>query len=107
METGRLVAVNVVHQLIPDVRGDLDLTGIDKRPVSGRVRVGRLGVEGDVQYDERHHGGPDQAVYAYSAEGARWWAEQLGREIPPGSFGENLTTEGVEVTEAVIGERWR
>ena len=53
------------------------------------------------------HGGPDKAVYAYASEDAAWWAAELGREVPPGMFGENLTTEGVDVSGAVIGERWR
>lgn len=107
MTPPRLLAVNVVHALIPDTGGSLPLTAIDKRPVEGRVRVHRLGVEGDQQYDTRNHGGPDQAVYAYAVEDARWWATELGREAPPGCFGENLTTEGLDVTGAVIGERWR
>ena len=104
---GRVLAVNVVHALIPDRFGSTDLTAIDKRPVPGRVRVGRLGVEGDRQYDTRVHGGPDQAVYAFAREDALWWEQEMGRELPPGSFGENLTTEGLDVTNAVIGERWR
>ena len=105
--SARVLTVNVVHALIPDVLGDLDRTAIDKRPVDGPVHVGRLGVEGDRQYDTRHHGGLEQAVYAYAAEDARWWAGELGREVTPGRFGENLTVEGVDVTGAVIGETWR
>lgn len=107
MKAARLLSVNVVHALVPDRRGDLDRTAIDKRPVAGRVRVGRLGVEGDQQYDTRHHGGPEQAVYAYAREDAAWWAAELGYDVTPGRFGENLSTEGVDVTGAVIGERWR
>ena len=103
----RILAVNVVHALIPDRLGDSDLTAIDKRPAPGRVRVHRLGLDGDRQYDVRHHGGPDKAVYAYAREDARWWEQELARELPYGAFGENLTTEGLEVTGAVIGERWR
>ena len=107
MITARLHSVNVVHALIPDVRGDLDLTAIDKRPVQGWVRVGSLGLEGDQQYDTRHHGGPEQALYAYAREDAEWWSRELGREVTPGRFGENLSTVGLDVTGAVIGERWR
>ena len=102
-----VLAVNVVHALIPDVLGDLDRTAIDKRPVDGVVRVGTLGVQGDRQYDTRHHGGEEQAVYAYAVEDQRWWSGELGRELTPGRFGENLTLEGVDVTGAVIGETWR
>jgi MOSC domain-containing protein YiiM len=102
----------VVHALIPDVRGDLDETAIDKRGVVGRVPVrpavdGQVGLEGDAVVDVRHHGGADQAVYAYAVEDLHWWAQELGRELAPGVFGENLTTEGVDVTGAVIGEQWR
>jgi MOSC domain-containing protein YiiM len=110
--TARLVAVNVVHALIPDVLGPLARTAIDKRPVTGRVAVSApgdagVGLDGDQIYDRKDHGGPDQAIYAYAAEDQAWWAGELGREIAAGGFGENLTTEGLDVTGAVIGERWR
>ncbi|WP_027934833.1 MOSC domain-containing protein [Amycolatopsis thermoflava] len=94
---------------------DLGVTGIDKRPVDGPVAVaapgprgvGASGVAGDVICDLRHHGGDDQAVYVYAREDLDVWAAELGRELPPGVFGENLTTTGVDVTGALIGERWR
>jgi MOSC domain-containing protein YiiM len=105
--TGELVSVNVVHELIPDGPGALDRTAIDKRPVPGRVGVGRLGAAGDVQYDTRHHGGPDKALYAYALEDLDWWSAELGRALRPGQFGENLTVRGVDVTTAVVGEQWR
>ena len=50
--------------------------------------------------------GPDKAIYAYAVEDLRWWEEKLGRSLPYGQFGENLTTEGIEVNNALIGERW-
>ncbi len=111
-QTAAIRAVNVVHALIPDHRGDLDRTAIDKRPVGGRVTVSaaaesEVGLAGDQIYDRKHHGGPDQAVYAYAVEDQRWWSTELGRDIEPGSFGENLTTYGLDVTGAVIGERWQ
>jgi MOSC domain-containing protein YiiM len=102
----RIVTVNVVHALVPDTVGDLELTAIDKRPRHGHVRVFALGIDGDTQFDTRHHGGLDQAVYAYAQEDYRWWSAELGRELTPGMFGENLTTEGLDVTGAVLGERW-
>jgi MOSC domain-containing protein YiiM len=107
MTSAHISSVNVVHALVPDVRGDLDLTAIDKRGQDGRVHVGPLGLTGDDQYDKRHHGGPLQAVYAYASEDSAWWAGTLGYEITPGRFGENLTTAGLDVTGAVLGERWR
>jgi MOSC domain-containing protein YiiM len=100
----RVGAVNVVHQIRA---GDGRDTAIDKRPVTGRVEVGPLGLEGDHQCDRQHHGGPDKAVYAYAAEDAAWWAEKLGRDIPPGLFGENLTMMGLDCSYALLGERWR
>jgi MOSC domain-containing protein YiiM len=87
-------------------RGRPVLSSIGKAPVEGRVAVRGVNVEGDDQADRRVHGGPDKAVYAYAAEDIAWWAEQLGRPLGPGAFGENLTVEGVDVTGAVVGERW-
>jgi MOSC domain-containing protein YiiM len=108
----RITSVNVVHALVPDRRGDLDLTAIDKRPLGARVPVtapadGGVGLAGDQIFDTRHHGGPDQAVYAYADEDRAWWAAELGRDLAPGSFGQNLDTAGLAVTDAIIGERWQ
>lgn len=102
--TARLLSVNVVHELVPGPGGP---TAIDKRGVDGPVEVGPLGLTGDVQAHSNVHGGPDKAVYAYAAEAAGRWARRLDREITPGTFGENLTTEGLDVDGALIGERWR
>ncbi len=82
-------------------------TSIDKQAISGLVPVTRLGVEGDQVSDTKHHGGIDQAVYAYSREELDWWATELGREIRNGQFAENLTTLGIDVNESEVGERWR
>lgn len=103
----QITAVNVVHEILPDPYGDTPVTAIDKRPVGGRVEVHALGLTGDRQCDTRNHGGRDQALYAYADEDADWWAGHLGRVIPPGSFGENVRTSGLDVTGAEIGERWR
>lgn len=83
------------------------MSAIGKAPVAGRVRVEGVNLAGDDQADRSVHGGPDKAVYAYASEDAAWWAAELGREVAPGMFGENLTLEGVDVSGAVIGERWR
>jgi MOSC domain-containing protein YiiM len=103
---GRLIAPCVVAQLRPDA-GTVGTTAIDKQPVDGPVKVGKLGLYADVQADRKHHGGEEQAVYAYAAEDADWWAEQLGRDIPPGLFGENLRVAGLDVSNARVGERWK
>jgi MOSC domain-containing protein YiiM len=100
-----IVEVCVVHQLLPE--RSIGVTAIDKRPVDKPLRIRKLGVHGDVQADRKWHGGEDQAVYAYAEEDADWFGADLGRAIPPGAFGENLRTRGVDVSGAVIGERWR
>lgn len=102
----RLVAVCVVHELIPGPK-DVGVTAIDKRPRAEAVEVGPLGLAGDQVCDTEHHGGPEQALYAYADEEAAWWAGELGREVPAGLFGENLRVSGVPVSGAEIGERWR
>lgn len=102
----RLVAVCAVRQLRPDA-GYNGVTAIDKRPIEGAVRIGPYGVRADVQADRKHHGGLDKALYAYAQEDAAFWESELGRELPPGWFGENLRLEGLDVNAALIGERWR
>ncbi|POX40522.1 MOSC domain-containing protein [Streptomyces sp. Ru73] len=90
-------------------------TGIDKRPVSGPVRVaapgpagkGASGVAGDAVCDLRYHGGDDRAVYAFAREELDEWGRELGRTFAHGAFGENLTTTGMDLRNALVGERWR
>jgi MOSC domain-containing protein YiiM len=81
-------------------------TAIDKRPATGPVEVGMLGLAGDTVADQQHHGGLDQALYAYGQNDADFWAETLVRHVPPGAFGENLRLAGIDVSHALIGERW-
>lgn len=85
----------------------LGRSAIDKRPLSGPVRSTPLGLIGDEVGDVKHHGGPDQAVYAYAREELDWWSAELGEEIRDGEFAENLTTLGLDVDAAELGERWR
>jgi MOSC domain-containing protein YiiM len=103
----RLLSVNAGRpQPLGLRRGQTVRSAIVKAPVAGRVRVEGVNVAGDDQADRSVHGGPDKAVYAYAAEDTAWWEAELGRELGPGAFGENLTVEGVDVTNAVVGERW-
>ena len=110
----KLLSVNV-GQPRPNPWKEMKLTGIDKQPVDGPVMVtvprakglGMVGLAGDRVYDVRNHGGPDQAVYAYAREDLDFWAAELGRPLGNGVFGENLTTEGIDVNGTLIGERWR
>jgi MOSC domain-containing protein YiiM len=104
----RLVSVNVGRPRPVGLhRGNTIQSAIGKAPVDGRVRVEGVNLAGDDQADRRVHGGPDKAVYAYAREDTEWWERELGGELPPGAFGENLTVEGVDVSGALIGERWR
>jgi MOSC domain-containing protein YiiM len=105
--SARVISVNVGRGKDADWAGKLGRTAIDKRPVAGRAELGRLGLRGDEQVDKPAHGGLEQAVYAYAREDLDWWVEQLGREMANGMFGENITTMGVDVTGAMIGEIWR
>lgn len=81
-------------------------TGIRKGPVE-RGHVGALGLAGDVVADEENHGGPDQALYLYSAEDYAWWAGELGAAPEPGTFGENLTLSSFGPEPVRIGDRFR
>jgi MOSC domain-containing protein YiiM len=104
----RIVSVNVgTPRQISVRRGRPMMSAIYKAPVEGPVRVEGINLAGDLQADRRVHGGPDKAVYAYAREDSDWWALQLGREIADGMFGENLTVEGLDISGAVIGERWK
>lgn len=75
--------------------------------MTGQVAVRATHLEGDEQADPAQHGGPDKAVYAYAWQDLQWWSAQLGWPVPPGSMGENLTVEGLDLCGAVIGQRWR
>lgn len=110
----RILTVNVGRPR-PNPWKRLPATGIDKRPVHGPVAVaapgpkgtGAVALAGDRVHDVKHHGGDDQAVYAYAREDLDHWERELGRTLGNGSFGENLTTSGIDVNSALIGERWR
>jgi MOSC domain-containing protein YiiM len=101
-----LVSVNVGHPR-EAAWADIGRTSIDKRPVRHPVHAGRLGLEGDQVSDTKHHGGVDQAVYAFAREDLDLWAAELGHDLRDGQFGENLTTIGIDVNESEVGERWR
>jgi MOSC domain-containing protein YiiM len=104
----RIASVNV-GMPAPLGRGDATVrSGIVKTPVAGRVRVGRTNLDGDGQADLRVHGGPGKAVYAYPAGHYPTWAAELGRDdLVPGTFGENLTVEGIDEGDVLIGDRFR
>ncbi len=110
-DSGRVLTVNV-GKLEPTEHSKTNVTGIYKGPVDGGVYVsaaeeGKSGVGGDFIGDPQNHGGPDQAVYAFQREDLDRWGEMKQREFPNGAFGENLTTEGIDVNAAIIGEQWQ
>lgn len=103
---GTVLSVNVGGIREFDYNGRPAASAIWKSPVTGRVAARGVNLEGDDQADRDAHGGPDKAVYAYAVEDSRWWETELGRPLEHGEFGENLTTEGIDVTNALVGERW-
>jgi len=104
---GKVLSVNVGLPRDFDYDGRPARSAIWKEPVSGRIAARGVNLAGDDQADRKAHGGPDKAVYAYAVEDVRWWERELGRTLARGQFGENLTTEGVAVNDALVGERWK
>jgi MOSC domain-containing protein YiiM len=115
LTVGSVLSVNLA---VPEVSTakKAGITGINKQPVDHPVTVRppgpkgiglHSGLVGDQIFDIEHHGGDDQAVYAYAREDYDWWEQQLDRKLPGGLFGENLTLEGIDVNGAVIGETWQ
>jgi len=105
--SAHVVSVNVGRPALLRTGRRVVPSAIGKTPVSGPVAARGVNLEGDEQADKLNHGGPDQAVYGYASEDAAFWSAELGRELPPAMFGENLTLAGVDVSGARIGERWR
>ena len=102
----KLVAISVGGPRKVEWRGKTVRTSIFKDPVAGPVRVQKLNLAGDEQSDLSVHGGVDKAVYAYPSEHYAYWCEQLPEmKLPSGSFGENLTIEGLNEKTLQIGDR--
>ena len=115
MSAGTVLSVNLAVPE-PSTAKRVGITGIAKRPVEHAVLVRppgpkttglHSGLVGDQIFDIKHHGGDDQAVYAYAREDYDWWERELGRDLPGGMFGENLTLAGIDVNGAVVGETWQ
>ena len=103
---GTVLSVNVGGIRPFERHGRPVTSAIWKAPAGGRVRARGVNLEGDDQADRNAHGGLDKAVYAYAIEDTRWWEAQLGRSLEYGQFGENLTTRGVDLNQALVGEQW-
>ena len=106
-DTGRVLSVNVGGVRHFEYNGRPAKSAIWKSPVAGRIAARGVNLAGDDQADRDAHGGPDKAVYAYAVEDHRWWETQIGRPLVYGEFGENITTEGIAVNDALVGARWQ
>jgi len=104
----KLISVNVARPRLVSYNGNPVSTGIFKEPVSGRVILRTLNLDGDRQADLSVHGGPTKAVYVYPSEHYQFWRQELPEmTLPWGMFGENFTTEGLFETEVNIGDKFQ
>jgi MOSC domain-containing protein YiiM len=106
MVTPRVVSVNVGTIRNVEWLGETVSSGIWKSPVAGRVVLRGVNFDGDDQADRTVHGGPDKVVYSYAVEDYEFWHDVETMETPAGLFGENLTLEGIDLSAAIVGERW-
>jgi MOSC domain-containing protein YiiM len=106
LTNGRVLSVNVGRARAFEYNRRPARSAIWKTPVAGRIAARGVNLEGDEQADRKAHGGLDKAVYAYAVEDLHWWEQELARPLAYGGFGENLTTEGIAVNDALVGERW-
>jgi len=100
----KLISVNIGQERSIRNAKASGVTGIYKQPLSGPVQITRLGIPSDLVADKKNHGGPDQAIYIYGMPDYAWWSKELGREILPGTFGDNLTISDLESATVSIGD---
>jgi MOSC domain-containing protein YiiM len=100
----KVTSINIGQERTQQRKDYVETTGIYKLPVAGPVAIKRLGIKGDAVCDVKHHGGPDQAIYIYGGADYEWWSMELGREIPPGTFGENLTISDLASPDFNVGD---
>jgi MOSC domain-containing protein YiiM len=100
----KLISINIGKQQSLKNKDRVEITGIHKMPVQGPVQLTELGIAEDFIGSPKHHGGPDQALYVYTEADYQWWQQELGKELQPGIFGENLTIDGVESASVNIGD---
>lgn len=103
-EKMKLISINIGHAGTQQRKNYIETTGIFKEPVDHPVEVKLLGIESDVICDKKNHGGPDQALYIYGAADYAWWSQQLGIELAPGIFGDNLTISDLESAQFNVGD---
>jgi MOSC domain-containing protein YiiM len=100
----KVTSINIGQERTQQRKDYVETTGIYKLPVAGAVEIKRLGIEGDAVCDVKHHGGPDQAIYVYGGADYEWWSKELGRELSPGTFGENLTISDLASLDFNVGD---
>ena len=100
----KLSSINIGQEQTLTRPGKTEQTGIFKQPVNVPVEISKAGLPGDFIGDQKHHGGPDQAIYVYGGLDYEWWAGELGHALAPGTFGENLTIEGLACADFAVGD---
>jgi MOSC domain-containing protein YiiM len=100
----KLISINIGKARTQQRKDYVETTGIYKLPLDGPVEIKALGIEQDVICDKEHHGGPDQAIYVYGGADYEWWSRELGKELAPGTFGENLTISELESANFNVGD---
>jgi len=100
----KIESINIGRRQEQQRKDRVEITGIFKTPLAGPVEIKFTGIEHDAICDDEHHGGPDQAIYVYGGADYEWWSQELGRQLPPGTFGENLTVSGLESAQFKAGD---
>ena len=100
----KLISINVGKERTQQRKDYVETTGIYKMPVIGPVEIKPLGIEGDAICDTKNHGGPDQAIYVYGGGDYAWWSQEIGKELAPGTFGDNLTISELESAQFNVGD---
>ena len=100
----KLLSINIGKERQQQRKDYVETTGIYKNPVDGPVEINSLGIEGDAICDTKHHGGVDQALYIYGGADYAWWSEKIGKELAPGTFGDNLTISHLESASFNVGD---
>jgi len=100
----KLLSINIGEERQQQRKDYVETTGIYKLPVDRPVEIKSLGIEGDSICDKKHHGGPDQALYLYGGADYAWWEQELGQELAPGTFGDNLTISDLESGQFNVGD---
>lgn len=100
----QLISINIGSERQQQRKDYVETTGIYKMPVDRPVEIKSLGIEGDVICDNKNHGGPDQALYIYGEADYAWWEGELGRQLAPGTFGDNLTVSDLESARFSVGD---